>query len=72
MEQIDVDARGRSCPEPVILVQQAMKNHPAALRVVVDNSCAVENITRFVQHQGRTLCETQQGDEYLLEIAPKP
>ena len=48
-----VDARGYSCPTPVIMVQKAVKaNSPTSLEVAVDNQCAVENVTRFAKNAG--------------------
>ena len=39
-----VDARGFSCPMPVVMVQKAVKSgSPAALEVLVDNQCSAEN-----------------------------
>lgn len=62
-----IDARGRSCPEPVILVQRDFDNADS-LSVLVDNSCAVENITRFCEHKGGSVAVTQKGDEYTLTV----
>ena len=43
-----VDARGFACPQPVIMAQKAIKaDAPGELQVLVDNKCAVENVTRF-------------------------
>ena len=43
-----VDARGLACPMPVVMVQKEVKkSNPAELTVLVDNQCAVENVTRF-------------------------
>ena len=48
-----VDARGYLCPMPVVMVQKEVKaNHPERLEVLVDDRCAVENVTRF----GKTSC----------------
>ena len=48
-----VDARGYSCPTPVIMVQKAVKEgNPAKLEVAVDNQCSVENVTRLAQNAG--------------------
>ncbi len=45
-----VDARGYSCPTPVIMVQKAVRDGaPATLEVAVDNQCSVENVTRFAR-----------------------
>ena len=48
-----VDARGYSCPTPVVMVQKAVKDkNPSKLEVAVDNQCSVENVTRFAQNAG--------------------
>ena len=48
-----VDARGFSCPMPVVMVQKEVKkNAPDTLDVLVDNQCAVDNVTRFANNQG--------------------
>lgn len=48
-----VDARGYSCPTPVIMVQKAVKSgSPKTLEVAVDNQCSVENVTRFARNAG--------------------
>ncbi|MEG2924807.1 MAG: sulfurtransferase TusA family protein, partial [Oscillospiraceae bacterium] len=45
-----IDARGLSCPMPVVMVQKAVKQEaPTSLEVLVDNECAVENVTRFAK-----------------------
>ncbi len=48
-----VDARGYSCPTPVVMVQKAIKEqNPATLEVAVDNQCSVENVKRFARNAG--------------------
>ena len=43
-----VDARGQLCPMPVLMVQNEIKaSQPTSLEVLVDDGCAVENVTRF-------------------------
>ena len=42
-----VDARGQSCPIPVVMTRKALeKEKPARLEVLVDAQVAVENVTR--------------------------
>ena len=43
-----VDARGLSCPEPVIQTKNAMASKEAEYEVLVDNVVAKENVSRFV------------------------
>ena len=63
-----VDARGLSCPEPVIQTQTAMASKEAEYEVLVDNVVAKENVSRFVMHQGYQVNVEEQGDDFLLKI----
>lgn len=64
----NVDARGRSCPEPVMMTRAALASDPEGATVKVDNICAVENITRFAAHQGYGV-ERDEGDgEWTLTL----
>lgn len=62
-----VDARGLSCPLPVVMVQKAVKKDaPQRLEVLVDNPCAVENVRRFAGHAGYGVSVTEEKGEYTL------
>ena len=63
-----VDARGLSCPEPVIQTKNAMASKEAEYEVLVDNVVAKENVTRFVMHRGYLVNVEEQGDDFLLKI----
>lgn len=65
-----IDARGLACPMPVVMVQKAVKNGtPAELEVLVDNQCAVENITRYASNQGyQVAVQEQDGEEFTLKL----
>ena len=65
-----IDARGLACPMPVVMVQKAVKNGtPAELEVLVDNQCAVENITRYASNQGyQVAVQEQDGEEFSLKL----
>lgn len=64
-----IDARGLSCPQPVLMVQQAFKKGaPEQLTVLVDDQCAVGNITRFANSRGYQVKVSQNGDEFTLEL----
>ena len=47
-----IDARGLSCPEPVILIRKAMMSKENAYDMIVDNVASKENVTRYAEHQG--------------------
>ena len=64
-----VDARGYSCPMPVIMVQKAVKNgSPEMLEVMVDNQCSLENVTRFATNQGYKVVSSQEGEDFKLVL----
>ena len=64
-----IDARGLSCPVPVVMVQQEVKkNAPAQLVVMVDNRVAVENITRFASAQGYQVAVKDVDGEFELTL----
>ena len=68
MNAIIVDARGRACPEPVILTKKALQDRGATYEIWVDNQTAVENITRYATTHGWHLQVKDQGDEFHLVI----
>ena len=61
-----LDARGLSCPEPVIMIRKAMMSKEAAYEMVVDNPTSKENVTRYAEHQGYKVEVKEQGDEFTL------
>ena len=64
-----VDARGYACPMPVIMVQKEVKaGAPAELQVLVDDKCAVENVTRFGRSQGYEVTWREVDDEFELTL----
>lgn len=64
-----VDARGLSCPLPVVMVQKAVKKDaPQRLEVIVDNPCAVENVRRFAGHSGYSVSVSEEKGEYTLVL----
>ena len=65
-----IDARGRSCPEPVLMTKAALeKNSDSPIEVLVDMMVAVENIRRFVENKGYRLecAETNSGYSLFIQ-----
>jgi len=67
MDSVTVDARGLSCPEPVILTKKAFDSNDA-FTVLVDNEVAKENVTRFCESKKAKTTITSSGDEWKIEI----
>lgn len=63
-----VDVRGYSCPEPVIMAQNAVKEG-TPVEILVDNMTPVKNISRFAANNNLTMeyVETPEGD-YLITL----
>ncbi|SCY94523.1 sulfurtransferase TusA family protein [Alkaliphilus peptidifermentans] len=69
MEYNIIDARGRSCPEPVIMTKQILENYNGEIvKVLVDTMVAVENIKRYAGNQGFLVEVEEAEDEYALKI----
>lgn len=63
-----VDARGLSCPEPVIMLREAMASNESAYELLVDNKVSKENCTRYAVHQGYKVAVSEDDGEYTLSI----
>mgnify|MGYP001030419561 FL=1 len=63
-----VDARGLSCPEPVVMTRNAMAGKEPAYQVLVDTVAAKENVTRFAMSQGYAVNVSENNGEFTLDI----
>ena len=63
-----IDARGLSCPEPVIMTRKALSSGEPSYEVLVDNPASRENVTRYAEHQGYTVSVSEQDGEYTLSL----
>lgn len=46
-----IDTSGLSCPEPVLKAKKALKDAPESIEIIVDNTTALQNVTRFLKSQ---------------------
>ena len=68
MTQI-LDARGLSCPQPLILTTRALKQSDAPFDVLVDDVVARENILRMLADRyGLTPDVLTEGDVFRIQI----
>lgn len=65
-----VDARGLSCPQPVLMAKNAIEKDAEGIDILVDNNTAKNNVSRFLKNQGYKL-EYKNEDEDILIIARK-
>lgn len=63
---MQLDARGLSCPEPVIMLRKAMADKGPRYEMVVDNPVSRENVTRYAEHQGYQVSVTEEQGEFRM------
>ncbi len=67
-----IDARGLSCPVPVVLTKKAVEQNPSVLQVIVDNVAAKENVSRYATAMGYNIkIEEKDNEETLLTLEKK-
>ena len=67
-----IDARGLSCPMPVVMVQnEVKKSSPKELKVQVDSMVCVENITRFANSKQYAVAVEKKDDDFILTLKKK-
>jgi len=63
-----VDARGRSCPEPVLLTKRAIESYTDGVQVIVDNTTARDNAARFAKNAGYKVSIEKSGSDFILTL----
>lgn len=63
-----VDARGLSCPQPVILARNATRDGEYPVEVVVDTRASCDNVRRAMEMGGCAVDVVEDGDEFRLTI----
>lgn len=68
---IEVDARGLSCPIPLVKAEKAIDNNPGdEIIVLVDNEVARENVSRLAGSKGYSVVSEAISDGYSLVLKP--
>ena len=63
----EIDARGLACPAPVLQAKTAIETQRLnAVRVVVDNAAAQQNVQRFLETQGYESTLETDSDGYVV------
>ena len=67
---ITIDARGFSCPQPVLMFMEAVKSgNENKIIVLVDTDASKENVSRAAESKRYAVNDIrQQGDEYRMTI----
>ena len=69
MERKEVDARGLTCPHPVIETDKVLRElKNGTVVTIVDNAAARDNVKRLAEGTGCTVSIEEKGDDYYLII----
>ncbi|WP_061996674.1 sulfurtransferase TusA family protein [Clostridium sp. ATCC 25772] len=64
---IKVDARGVSCPQPVLMTKKALEENKDGIIVLVDNTTACNNVQRFMKNAGYNVSVKEDNEEFMIE-----
>lgn len=68
MAKVVVDARGLSCPQPVLETKKAIASGQFPIEVWVDTVTSRENVRRLSEKAGLRMHVEQVGEEFKLTI----
>ncbi len=66
---VEVDARGLSCPQPVILARRAIDAGEFPIQVLVETVTSRENVRRMAEKNGCKVEIQETGGEFRLTIS---
>lgn len=62
-----LDARGLSCPEPLLMLKRELEVSKA-FELITDSNVAKENITRFLKTKGVSYEITLEGENTIIKV----
>ena len=70
MDRKEVDARGLTCPHPVMETDKVLRQlEKGTMVTIVDNAAARDNVKRLAENTGCTVSIEKKGDDYYLTIS---
>lgn len=67
----NVDARGMSCPQPVLMVKKAIDKGALDIEVLVDNNTAKNNVEKFLKSKNFKSIDFKEDGETTILRAKK-
>lgn len=65
----ELDVRGLSCPEPVLLLQEKInEDKNSSYKVITNEAHTVKNLKKFAEGCGKTVTVKEVGLEYELIV----
>ncbi|MFC2014449.1 sulfurtransferase TusA family protein [Chloroflexota bacterium] len=69
MNNQQIDARGLTCPHPVMETDKVLRElEKGTVVTIVDNAAARDNVKRLAESSSCTVSIDKQGDDYYLTI----
>lgn len=69
LQLVRVDARGMSCPQPVLMAKNTLESNKDGFEILVDNNVAKENVSRFVKNAGLRVKIEEINDDFLIKAS---
>ncbi|HOV09428.1 MAG: SirA-like protein [Spirochaetes bacterium ADurb.Bin218] len=66
-----IDARGLSCPQPVVLTQKAIKDGKSNFEILVDTEVSRENVLRCLEKNNFNAAVSEDGDIFIIKASKK-
>ena len=63
-----IDARGLSCPQPVLVTKKAIDKDEFPIEVLVDTVTSCENVRRMAENKNKQVTVEESEDGYMLII----
>ena len=64
----EVDARGLSCPQPLMMTNDAIKSQNGPIKVLVSEPHQRTNVEKFAKDKGKKVTVTEVGSEFEIVI----
>jgi len=64
----EVDARGLSCPQPLMMTNDAIKSQDGPIKVLVSEPHQRTNVEKFAKDKGKKVTVNEVGSEFEIVI----
>ena len=64
----EVDARGLSCPQPLMMTNDAIKSQDGPIKVLVSEPHQRTTVAKFAKDKGKKVTVTEVGSEFEIVI----
>lgn len=61
-----IDARGKPCPQPVVMARKALEQGVTNVEILVDNAVSASNVKRYLESQGFSVTEELHGADFII------